>query len=101
MVTIAEISPTAQLLYIKQLYQLQKNQMKNTSEYLKFRSEIVIGTIREILEAKNSLIAQNCLNTSGELKHEGKTPSITWNIMSIVNCRPRVCACRLCLTEKL
>ena len=36
-----------------------------------------------------------------KLKGEGETPSITWNIMSVVNCRPRGGVCRLCLTEKL
>ena len=36
-----------------------------------------------------------------KLKDEGETPSITWNIMSVVNCRPRGGVCRLCLTEKL
>ena len=35
-----------------------------------------------------------------KLKDEGETPSITWNIMSVVNCRPRG-VCRLFLTEKL
>ena len=36
-----------------------------------------------------------------KLKDEGETPSITWNIMSVVNCRPRGGVWRLCLTEKL
>ena len=36
-----------------------------------------------------------------KLKGEGETPSITWNIMSVVNCRPRGGVCRLCLTAKL
>ena len=36
-----------------------------------------------------------------KLKDEGETPSITWNIMSVVNCHLRGGVCRLCLTEKL
>ena len=36
-----------------------------------------------------------CLNISGEI------PSITWNVMSVVNCHPREGISRLCLTEKL
>ena len=36
-----------------------------------------------------------------KLKDEGKTSSITWNIMSVVSCRPGGGVCRLCLTEKL
>ena len=36
-----------------------------------------------------------------KLKDKGKTPSITWNIMSAANCRPRGGVCRFCLTEKL
>ena len=36
-----------------------------------------------------------------KLKDEGETPSITWNIMSVVNCHPRGGVCRSCLTEKL
>ena len=36
---------------------------KNTSEYLKLLSKTNIGTIREILDTKNTLIAQNCLST--------------------------------------
>ena len=36
-----------------------------------------------------------------KLKDEGGTPSITWNIMSVVNFRPIRGVCRLFLTEKL
>ena len=32
-----------------------------------------------------------------KLKEEGETPSITWNIMPVVNCLTRGGICRLCL----
>ena len=35
------------------------------------------------------------------LNDESETPSVTWSIMSVVNCRPRRGVCRLCLTETL
>ena len=36
-----------------------------------------------------------------KLKDEGETPSITWNIMSVVNHLPRGGVCRLWFTENL
>ena len=36
-----------------------------------------------------------------KLKDKPETLLITWNIMSVVNCRPRRGVCRLFLTEKL
>ena len=35
-----------------------------------------------------------------KLKDEKTTPSIKWNIMSIVHGIPKGCVCKLCLTEK-
>ena len=56
--------------------------------------------MREILDKKidNSTELSKCIS---KLKDEGETPSITWNIMTVVNFHPRGGVCRLCLTERL
>ena len=52
-------------LDLEKLYQLYANQIKNTLEYLKLLSKVAIIILRETLDTKNMLIAQNCRNISG------------------------------------
>ena len=44
----------------------------------------------------SSFNLQMYLDSSLLLKDEDETPSVTWNIMLVVNCRPGGGVCRLC-----
>ena len=86
-------------MYINQLYQLQASLIKNNSEYLKLFSNTVIGQIRDILDTKNMLIAKELSKYIWKLEDVGEKPSVKWNMMPIVNWRPKGGVCRICLLD--
>ena len=64
-----------------------------------YPSKTAITTIRDL--HKEYVNRTELSKYIWKLKDGGETPSVTWNIMSFVNCRPRGGVCTLCLTEKL